>query len=137
MSAQRSQKPLLGVSDFRAMRAPGVAYVDKTDFVREVLDSQAAVMLFPRRRRVGKTVNLSTLQCFVEKTGEDASALFEGLSVWSSAAAREHFQRYPVVFMTFKDVKASTWKVAFTRIKEVIRDAFEAHRYLLDGKALS
>lgn len=106
-SPPRPRLPI-GMSDFRQLREPGILYVDKTDFITQVLAAPKAVVLVPRPRRFGKTVNLSTLRTFVEKTKEDASALFEGLSVWGSAEARAHFGRYPVISLTFKDIKART-----------------------------
>jgi hypothetical protein len=126
----------IGISDFRKLREPGVHYIDKTDFVAGVLDSTAEVLLFPRPRRFGKTVNLSTLRCFVEKTDADLRPLFGGLAIEQRPAAWRHFQRYPVVFMTFKDVKASTFDLALAAMRQVIRAAYQEHRYLLDGGAL-
>ena len=82
----------LGISDFRKLRESGAVYVDKTDFITQVLATTKEVILVPRPRRFGKTLNLSTLRCFVEKSERDPSALFEGLAVWSSAAARAHFR---------------------------------------------
>ena len=87
-------------------------------------------------RRFGKTVNLSTLRYFVEKLSEDRSALFEGLSVWGSREARGHFQRYPVISLTFKDVKARTFDEAFRAIRREICRMYEEHAYLLDAGAL-
>jgi hypothetical protein len=65
---------------------------------------------FPRPRRFGKTLNLSALRYFVEKRPEDLSHLFQDLAVWNDPAARAHFQRYPVLFLTFKDIRADTWE---------------------------
>jgi hypothetical protein len=127
----------IGLSDFRKLREPGVHYVDKTEFVAGVLASRDEVLLFPRPRRFGKTVNLSTLRCFVEKSGEDLRPLFAGLAIEQRPEAWEHFQRYPVIFMTFKDVKAATFELAFSAIRREIARAYEAHRYLLQGEALS
>ncbi len=83
----------IGLSDFRLLREPGVVYIDKTDFVTQVLASRTEVMLVPRPRRFGKTVNLSTVRYFVEKSKEDRTALFEGLAVRDSAEARAYFPR--------------------------------------------
>jgi Predicted AAA-ATPase/PD-(D/E)XK nuclease superfamily len=126
----------IGLSDFRELRQPGVHYVDKTAFVAGVLAARDAVLLFPRPRRFGKTVNLSTLRCFVEKSAEDMRPLFAGLAIELRSEAWEHFQRYPVVFMTFKDVKASSFELALAAIRKQIRAAYWQHRYLLDGEAL-
>ncbi len=125
----------IGLSDFLLLREPGVLYVDKTDFVTQVL-AGPAVVLVPRPRRFGKTVNLSTVRCFVEKSKEDRSALFEGLAVWGSAEARAHFQRHPVIWMTFKDIKARRFDTSFVEIRDEIRRAHREHAYLLDEGAL-
>jgi hypothetical protein len=136
MSAPPPPRLPIGSSDFRELRAPGTLYVDKTDFVARVLGSGAKALLFPRPRRFGKTVNLSTLRYFVEKSTEDRTALFAGLSVWASEAARVHFQRYPVIALTFKDIKDGSFDTAFAAIRREIRRAYGDHAYLLTEGAL-
>ena len=128
----------IGVSDFRVLREQGMEYVDKSHLVREVLDKGAQAILLPRPRRFGKSLNLSMLRCFFEKRDEDLSGLFHDLSIWQAGDAyRAHFQRYPVVFLTFKDVKAERWDLAWEAIQRKIRALFEEHRYLLDSDRLS
>ncbi|MBK8257844.1 MAG: AAA family ATPase [Polyangiaceae bacterium] len=126
----------IGQSDFPRLREPGVLYVDKTNFVTQVLSASAAVMLIPRPRRFGKTVNLSTVRYFVEKSNVDRSGLFEGLSVWGSVEARPHFQRYPVIWLTLKDVKARTFDEAFAAIRREIGQMYKEHVYLYREGAL-
>lgn len=126
----------LGQSDFRVLREQGYVYVDKTAFVTEVLDANAQVLLITRPRRFGKTLNLSMLRCFLEKGPEDRSALFEGLEVASSEAARAHFQQHPVLFLTLKDVKEPTWERCLAGIGEVLAGLYRDHAYLLDSDAL-
>src|SRR5262249_27155878 len=70
----------IGISDFHELRGAGGFYVDKTDFVIQMLTARSEVVLVPRPRRFGKTVNLSTMRYFVETSAEDRSALFEGLA---------------------------------------------------------
>lgn len=113
----------IGVSDFRKLRERGLTYVDKSRFVRDVLESTSEVLLIPRPRRFGKTLNLSTLRYFVEAREEDLSGLFADLEVWRHDAAREHFQRYPVIYMTFKDVKFDTWEMCRAAIGDVLAQA--------------
>jgi len=126
----------LGYSDFLKLRRAGVAYVDKTALVTEVLEAPAEVLLLPRPRRFGKTLNLSTLRCFLERTDEDRSDVFEGLAVWESEVAHRHFRRYPVVFLTFKDVKLGSWERCERAMAGVLARAYREHRYLLDEGAL-
>ena len=127
----------IGVSDFRSLRESGAIYVDKSAFITGVLDAAAQVLLFPRPRRFGKTMNLSTLRCFVEKGDEDLRAVFGGLAIEQQPEAWAHFQRYPVIAMTFKDVKANDFTLAFSAIRQVMREVYGEHRYLLDSGALN
>jgi Predicted AAA-ATPase/PD-(D/E)XK nuclease superfamily len=99
----------IGISDFRKLRAQGRSYVDKTECIARMLAAPAEVLLFPRPRRFGKTLLLTTLQAFVERGSDDRSALFAGLAIWDREDARQHLARYPVISMTFKDVKYETW----------------------------
>jgi hypothetical protein len=135
MTAPRA-RIALGVSDFRMLREGEFMYVDKTALIDDVLTEGAQVMLAPRPRRFGKTLNLSMLRYFFEKSGEDTSALFAGLHAASSPIARPHFQRYPVIFLSFKDVKPTSWEHCLQGIAGVIADAFAEHRYLLANSAL-
>ena len=132
----RTPRLPIGISDFRQLREPGILYVDKTDFVTQVLAASEAVVLVPRPRRFGKTVNLSTVRCFVEKSKEDTSALFEGLAVWGSAEARKHHRRYPVIWLTFKDIKARAFDETFKSIRRQISRAYQEHEDLLEQGVL-
>ena len=128
----------IGIDDFRALREQGLEYVDKSHLVREVLDKGAQILLLPRPRRFGKTLNMTMLRCFFEKRAEDLSPLFEGLSIWQAGEAyRAHFQRYPVVFLTLKGIKLETFDLTWEVIKKRLSDLFGEHRALLDSGALS
>ncbi len=126
----------IGQSDFRVFRESGFDYVDKTFFVSDVLADPSLVLLFPRPRRFGKTLNLSTIGHFLRKTNEDLSSLFEGLKVTESPKAMAHFQKHPVIFVTFKDVKANSFAAALTGIRDQIVSAYHEHRGLLDENKL-
>jgi Predicted AAA-ATPase len=132
-------RPLpIGVDDFRALRERGMEYVDKSHLVREVLDLGAEVLLLPRPRRFGKTLNMTMLRCFFEKRAEDLSPLFSDLSIWQAGDAyRAHFQRYPVVYLTLKGVHFESFDLAWDMIKKRLSGLFEEHRALLDGGVLS
>jgi hypothetical protein len=125
----------IGVDDFRMLRERGLAYVDKSHLLRELIDDAGVlVTLVPRPRRFGKSLNLSMVRCYFEKRDEDLSSLFEGLSIWEAGEAyRQHFQRYPVVYLTLKGVKAATWERAWDETRRKIAALFREHRYLLDG----
>jgi hypothetical protein len=124
--------PGIGESDFRQFREAGYGYVDKTKLVGDLLEDSSKILLFPRPRRFGKTFNLSMLAYFLRRTDEDLSPLFEGLEVTRNPQAMAHFQKYPVVFVTFKDVKANSFAAAMTGIREQVIAAFDEYRHLLD-----
>ena len=94
----------IGIDDFRTLREQRLEYVDKSHLIRELLDRTGVeVVLLPRPRRFGKTLNLSMLRYFFEKSGEDRSHLFEDLVIWQAGDAyRAHFQRYPIIHVNFK-----------------------------------
>ena len=132
-------RPLpLGVSSFRKLRRSGARYVDKTDLITELLRSGAEATLFLRPRRFGKTLNLSTLRYYLERSEEDRRDLFEGLHVWDAGPeVRRHFQRYPVIFLSLKDVKASTWDGFRDALAHEMSRLYREHRQVLDSGALS
>src|SRR4051812_48191255 len=101
----------IGIDDFRKLREAGLEYVDKSGLIRQLLDRPGVeVVLLPRPRRFGKTLNLSMLRCWFEKRDEDLSHLFEGLSIWQAGGDyRAHFQRYPVIFFSFKETKLASF----------------------------
>jgi hypothetical protein len=129
----------IGIDDFRKLRELGLEYVDKSHFIRELIDSVGIeVVLLPRPRRFGKTLNLSMLRCFFEKSGEDLSPLFEGLSITQGGEEhRRHFQRYPVIHLTFKGVKFERYEPCWKAIRAKIEGLFREHDYLLGSDRLS
>ena len=127
----------VGESDFRTLRESGFDIVDKTFFIRDVIADSSKVLLFPRPRRFGKTTNLSMLGHFLRKTAEDLSSLFAGLDVSRDPKTMAHFQKYPVLLITFKDVKAETFEETLEAIKGRIVSLFDEHRYLLESKTIS
>ncbi len=126
----------IGLSDFRAVREGGYTYVDKTALIEAVLHDSAQVLLLPRPRRFGKTLNLSMLRYFVEKRDEDLRPLFAGLAVSSSDVAKPHARRYPVIFLTFKDIKPASWDDCLAQMAEVLSEVYREHDYLVTKGAL-
>lgn len=129
----------IGISDFRDLRERGLEYVDKTHLIRELIDRAGVqVLLLPRPRRFGKTLNLSMLRCWFERRDEDLSGLFQGLSIWAAGDEyRRHFQRYPVLWLTFRDIKAPTFELCWEAIRKKIEVLFDEHRAVLDAGVLS
>ena len=95
----------VGESDFQKLRQKGAYFVDKSLFIKELLDHWSDILLITRPRRFGKTLLLTMLRYFFEKSDEDRTSLFEGLKIYDTPEFREHFGKYPVIFLTFKDVK--------------------------------
>ncbi len=123
----------IGPSDFATLREPGVLLVDKTDLIRRVLFDSFQTLLFPRPRRFGKSTNLSMLGYFLGKSDKDHSALFQDLAIWRSPESRQHFQRHPLISLTFKDVKKPTWAACLASIQGVLSKLFVKHGDLLEG----
>src|SRR5262245_60698547 len=129
----------IGIDDFRQLRELGLEYVDKSELIIQMLAKPGLeVLLLPRPRRFGKTLNLSMLRYFFEKRPEDLSRLFHDLAIWKAGDAyRSHFQRYPVIFLSFREVKASTWERCWADIREKIQGLFEEHGALLSSGVLT
>nr|VFJ44327.1 MAG: PD-(D/E)XK nuclease superfamily protein [Candidatus Kentron sp. FW] len=130
-------KPPIGLSDFPRLIREEYAYVDKSLLIRSVLDSPAQVLLLPRPRRFGKTLNLSMLRAFFERNRPENADLFRGLAI--ERAGEEymaHRGRYPVVFLTLKDVKTRTWEDCLGHLRQVISEEFKRHEMLLEGEFL-
>ncbi|MCB9529363.1 MAG: AAA family ATPase [Myxococcales bacterium] len=125
----------VGIDDFQQLRQQGATYVDKSAFVREVMDT-AQVLLITRPRRFGKTLNLSMLRYFFERSDEDRAPLFEDLAVWQDAEMRAHFQRYPVVALTLKGVKAASFEEMIDRVGRLLAEETARHRELLTSEAV-
>ena len=107
-------------------------YVDKTKMIEELLDSGAYITLFPRPRRFGKSLMISTLDEFfnVEKK-EDNKNLFDGLYISKSEYAKEQ-GKYPVINLNFKSLKAENWEHMYAQIREEFREVFSSKRYLME-----
>ncbi len=135
---KEKRKLPLGVSDFRKMIEKNRYYADKTLFIKEVLDSSEEILLIPRPRRFGKTLNLSMLRYFFEKRENSLRGLFENLEIWKTGAeTMAHQGKYPVVFLTFKDIKGRDWRNSFEKIKHLMKEEYKRHRSLLHGPTLS
>lgn len=131
-------KPLpIGVSDFKSATT-NYYYVDKTLMIRDFLDAKPMVSLFTRPRRFGKTLNMDMLHVFFEKTPKDTSVYFKDKQIWGCGEYyTKHQGQYPVIFLTFKDVKCSTWPDTFQKIKKTISLEFIRHEELENSTKLS
>ena len=122
----------IGLSDFKHLIEEDFYYFDKTAFIEEVIKDGAAVKLFARPRRFGKTLNMSMLKYFFDiENREENKKIFKDLYIEKTEAFKEQGQ-YPVIFLSFKDLKASTWETMEKDIKSTISRMFLDHRYLLN-----
>jgi len=129
------KKPLpVDKSLFERVIEDGAYYVDKTLFVRDLIDNAAEAVLCTRPRRFGKTLNQTMLKCFFEDTapigGKDTRALFRGLKIEEAGERYMEYQgKYPVIFLSLKDTKLENFDRSYNRIKYHIAKEFERHAY--------
>lgn len=133
-----SRLPLpVGISDYR-IASESYYYVDKTMMIKEFLDERPMVSLFLRPRRFGKTLNMDMFRVFFEKTEEDTSRYFINKKIWDCGEFyREYQGKYPVIFVSFKDVKFKTWAETRDNLADVLKKEFDRHSILLDSPKCS
>ena len=131
------RKPLpIGISDYKRAVSE-YYYVDKTLLIKEFLDRKTLVTLFTRPRRFGKTLNMDMLRVYFEKTKEDTSVYFKDKAIWKMGKEyTKHQGKYPVIFLTFKDVKFDSWETTLEKIKGLLQEEFGRHIELLDSEKL-
>ena len=128
----------IGVDDFKELREK-YYFVDKTDFIREIIDRHSKVTLITRPRRFGKTMAMSMLYYFfaLEKA-EEHRELFRGCSITKAGEAYLSEQgKYPVIFVTLKEAKHRTWDMAQAKVSDLLSFAYDKFLYLLDSPRLS
>lgn len=126
----------VGIEDFAEIRQAGFYYVDKTKFIEQLLDGWGKVNLFTRPRRFGKTLNMSMLRYFFE-IGADAS-LFDGLQIAKNKKLCEEYQgKYPVIFLSFKNVEGLTFADAQYRLAELLAGEAERFAFLAQSDKLT
>ena len=127
-SATRTLLPLpIGISDYRTA-ASQYYYVDKTLLIRDFIEEIPKVSLFTRPRRLCKTLNMDMIRTFFEKTDEDTSVYFKGRAIWSCGMRYRSLQgKYPVIFLTFKDIKFDTWEETFSKLSELLSREYARH----------
>ena len=123
----------IGISDYKTLIEEDYYYVDKTDFIRQIIEEGSLVMLLPRPRRFGKTLNLSTLRYFFERTeGNVYRPLFEGKSIEQWKDFDRYQGKYPVILVTLKDCKADSFDQFLMMFGQELQNEFFRHKYLLE-----
>ena len=128
-SIRKANLPLpIGISDYR-LASSEYYYIDKTMLIKDFIDERPMVSLFTRPRRFGKTLNMDMIRTFFEKTQEDTSVYFTDKKIWACGQKYRDYQgKYPVIFISFKDIKFNTWKETFQAIQDVFSK--EAYRHI-------
>lgn len=127
----------IGNQSFESMREHGIFYIDKTFFIKEWWENEDVVTLITRPRRFGKTLNLSMMECFFSTKYRDRSDLFEGLSIWEERKYTEMQGKYPVIFLSFADIKGNTFEKTKGSMIESLIDLYKKHSYLKEGDILT
>ncbi len=117
----------IGISEY-SLASTQYYYIDKTMLIKDFLDERPMVSLYTRPRRFGKTLNMDMLRTFFEKTQEDTSVFFQDKQVWGCGEEYRAYQgKYPVIFVSFKDIKFHTWEETFQMLKAAIGNEFVRH----------
>lgn len=123
----------IGVSDFKDIIEQEYFYVDKTKFIEEISENGAIVQLITRPRRFGKTLNMSMLRYFYDISGKDANRkLFKNLYIENSATIEEQ-GKYPVIFISFKDIKALTIEEMYSQVRTLISEIYDNYKFLREN----
>ena len=114
----------IGIENFEDIIKDNYYYVDKSMLIEDILVNRAAVTLFTRPRRFGKTLNISMIKYFFDVRNKDENRkLFEGLKIFGSEYMKEQ-GKYPVIFVSLKDLRADTWEDTFENLKSFISDLY-------------
>ncbi len=127
----------IGIQNFEKLIQDGYFYIDKTDFIREWLESGDSVTLITRPRRFGKTLNMSMLEAFFSVEYAGRGELFEGLSIWEDEKYRVLQGTYPVIFLSFANVKETDFKTTSYRIRQLLMKQYEKYAFLRESNYLS
>lgn len=137
-SMPKEKKSLpIGISDYVRAQSE-YYYVDKTLLIKEFLDHKPLVSLFTRPRRFGKTLNMDMLRVFFEISDEDTSIYFKDKAIWKCGDEyRSHQGKYPVIFLTFKDVKFGSWDATIDKIRDLLQAEFGRHQELFESEKIA
>ena len=127
----------IGNQSFESMRERDNFYVDKTSFIKEWWENEDIVTLITRPRRFGKTLNMNMLECFFSNQYKDRGDLFEGLDIWKEEKYRKLQGTYPVIFLSFADVKQNNYEETIQKIKKIIFDIYQKYDFLKDWEGLT
>ena len=126
----------IGNQDYESIREKKCFYIDKTNFIKEWWESEDAVTLIARPRRFGKTLTISMLEQFFSNRYADRGDLFEGLSIWEYPEYQKLQGTYPVISLSFANIKETSYQGTKRRIGQLISDLYSNYRILFDSEEL-
>ena len=126
----------IGIQNFESIINNGYFYIDKTDFIKEWWESGDSVTLIARPRRFGKTLNMSMLETFFSNQYENRGDLFEELHIWQYEEYKKIQGTYPVINLTFANIKETTYEMAYRKITEILVKLYAKNDFLLEGNVL-
>ena len=127
----------IGNQSFESIREKDNFYIDKTNFIREWWDNDDTVTLITRPRRFGKTLNMSMLECFFSNKYKDRGDLFEGIEIWNDEKYRKLQGTYPVIFLSFAEIKQNNYNDAVEKIKRIICEVCQQFDFLKNWDGLT
>ena len=127
----------IGKQSFEELRKNHCFYVDKTSFIQEWWESHDEITLITRPRRFGKTLNMDMLNCFFSNRYEERADLFEGLEIWKEEKYRRLQGKFPVIYLSFADVKQENYEDAVAKIKRIITKVFQQNIFLMESDKLT
>ena len=134
---EKKLKLPIGIENFSELRKRNYYYVDKTELIEQVLEDGSQVILFTRPRRFGKSLNMSMLNCFFSSKYAGRSDLFKGLSIWDDSSYRDIQGTYPVIYLSFADVKQTSYAEAVSKIKSIILEMYSQYERMIDKDTLT
>ena len=126
----------IGIQDFGKLIQNQCFYVDKTDFIREWWENGDDVTLIARPRRFGKTLNMSMLEHFFSVKYAGQGKIFEGLAIWEQETYRKLQGTYPVISLSFANIKERTLKKTLERLKQIIAELYSRNYFLMESGLL-
>ena len=127
----------IGNQSFDSIRENNYFFIDKSSLIKEWWDSGDVVTLIIRPRRFGKTLNMSMLNCFFSSKYAGRSDLFKGLSIWDDSSYRDIQGTYPVIYLSFADVKQTSYAEAVSKIKSIILEMYSQYERMIDKDTLT
>ncbi len=134
---KKKSKLPIGLSDFQEMIERDYYYIDKSLFLKELMDDGSKILLIPRPRRFGKTLNMSMIQNFFQKSEESKKYLFEDLKINKEKDIMEMQGKYPVISFSFKDIKELKWESCIYKIKTLLSQEYQKNIFLLESGVLN